>query len=189
MDLNLQTGKKLTLIAIILQVILIIYWLIGTVSLIYESSHYELITTYPNGTTQITASGSTVYINPHPLLILSFLITVLIILVIIFLEYYLVYKPISKEKSERGKTPSLVLGMIQVFAGGIQAGITLINIHFLGLAIIMLFADGPIVYIIVGILLILAYVKINDAINRKKNENLNQRNNTDLSKIEEKKKT
>ncbi len=184
MEPGLQTGKNLTLIAIILQLVLVIYGLIGTVSLIYESSHYELITTYPNGTTQITASGSSVYINPHPLLLLFSLIPVLIILVMIFLEYYLVYKPISKEKSEKGKTPSLVLGilgMFQLFTGGIEAGIDLINIHFLGLAIIL--------YIIVGILLIIAYVKINDAINRKNYENLNQQNNIDLSKIEEKKKT
>ncbi len=193
MDPNLQTGKKLTLIAIILQVVLVIYGLIGIVFLvsgkIYETSHFECITRYSNGTTQITASSSTVYINPNPILLLFFLIPVLIILVMIFLEYYLVYKPISKEKSERGKTPSLVLGIVQLFAGGIEAGMDLINIHLLVLAIIVLFADGPIVYIIVGILLILAYVKINDAINRKKYESLNQQNNTDLSKIEEKRKT
>jgi len=189
MDPNLQTGKKLTLIAIILQAVLVIYGLIGTVSMVYESSHWELITRYPNGTTQITASGSSVYINPNHILIFFSIIPVLILLVMIFLEYYLVYKPISKEKSEKGKTPSLVLGIVQLFAGGIEAGMDLINIHFLVLAIIVLFAQGPIVYIIVGILLILTYVKINDAINRKKNGNLNQQNNADLSKIEEKKKT
>ncbi len=149
MDPDLQTAKTFTLIAIILQAVFLIFALL-TVSVFTITSYQGVnIVTYPNGTTQRIVSSPTVYINP--LTMLFILIAVSIIpLVMIFLDYFLVYKPISEERAEESKIPSLVLGIIQLFTGGI----------------------------IVGILLILAYVKINDAINRKKYESLNKQNNT-----------
>ena len=148
MDPDLQSAKTFTLIAIILQAVLLIFALL-TVSVFTITSYQGInIITYPNGTTQRIVSSPTVYINP--LTMLFILIAVSIIpLIMIFLDYFLVYKPISEERAEESKTPSLVLGIIQLFTGGL----------------------------IVGILLILAYVKINDAINRKKYESLNQQNN------------
>ncbi len=148
MDPDLQSAKTFTLIAIILQAVLLIFALL-TVSVFTITSYQGVnIVTYPNGTTQRIVSSPTVYISP--LTMLFILIAVSIIpLVMIFLDYFLVYKPISKGIAEESKTPSLVLGIIQLFTGGL----------------------------IVGILLILAYVKINDAINRKKYESLNQQNN------------
>jgi len=148
MDPDLQSAKTFTLIAIILQAVLLVFALISISVLTITSSQGVSIVTYPNGTTQRIVSSTTVYINP--LTMLFILIAVSIIpLIMIFLDYFLVYKPISEERAEESKTPSLVLGIIQLFTGGI----------------------------IVGILLILAYVKINDAINRKKYESLNQQDN------------
>ncbi len=147
MDPNLQTAKTLTLIAIILQAILLAFAIL--VIMVFTAASYQgvSIVTYPNGTTQRIVSSSSGSISPLSTL-LALIIVSIIPLVMIFFDYYFVYKPISKEKAEESRTPSLVLGIIQLFTGGI----------------------------IVGILLIIAYVKINDAINRKKNENLNQQN-------------
>ena len=56
----------------------------------------------------------------------------------ILLDYLLVYKKLSKERVKEAETPSLILGIIQLIFGGF----------------------------IPGILLIIAYVKIKDSLNR-----------------------
>jgi len=148
MDPDLQSAKTFTLIAIILQAVLLVFALISISVLTITSSQGVSIVTYPNGTTQRIVSSTTVYINPLTMLFILIAVSIIPI-IMIFLDYFLVYKPISEERAEESRTPSLVLGIIQLFTGGI----------------------------IVGILLILAYVKINDAINRKKYESLNQQDN------------
>ncbi len=148
MDPDLQSAKTFTLIAIILQAVLLVFALISISVFTITSSQTVAIIHNPNGTTQRIVSSPTVYINPLTMLFILIAVSIIPV-VMIFLDYFLVYKPISKERAEESKTPSLVLGIIQLFTGGI----------------------------IVGILLIIAYVKINDAINRKKYESLNQQNN------------
>lgn len=142
MNQDLQTAKTLTLIAIIFQALLLVIALISISFFTITSSQTVSIVTYPNGTTHKIISSPTVYITPLEMIFILVIVSIIPILIIL-LDYYLIYKPISKEKAEEAKTASIVLGIIQLFTGAI----------------------------IVGILLIVAYVKINDGINRKKYEN------------------
>jgi len=60
----------------------------------------------------------------------------------LLLDYFLIYVNLKEEHVERAETPALVLGILQLILGGI----------------------------ITGILIIVAYVKIKDSLNRRKYE-------------------
>ncbi len=109
-------------------------------------SLYTTSVTYPNGTTVKMVSKPVVYINSQEMVVILLIISI-IPLILILSDYFLIYRPISEEKLEESSTPALVIGIIQLFTEGL----------------------------IFGILLILAYLKINDAIHKIRYETLEQK--------------
>jgi hypothetical protein len=76
---------------------------------------------------------------------LIFSIFFVIAIVWILLDYFLIYKKLADGKVQEAETPSLVLGLIQLILGGV----------------------------ITGILLILAYVKIRDSLQKNPPQTIN----------------
>ncbi|MHB8359046.1 MAG: hypothetical protein ACYDCP_06060 [Thermoplasmataceae archaeon] len=46
--------------------------------------------------------------------------------ILMFLDYFLVYKPLVDGDAGRAEVPSLLLGILQLFVGGVLSGIVLI---------------------------------------------------------------
>jgi len=94
------------------------------------------------GTVRTTTFNNTIVTTSAPnylgLVAVVFSAFFLIGLLWILLDYFLIYKKLAEEKVREAETPSIVLGIVQlIFAGGIP-----------------------------GILLIVAYVKIRDSLER-----------------------
>ena len=115
LDNDASTAKTLTLVAIILQLIFTLIGIIEVVLLVSAAA----------------ALGFAVF-----LLVLPILLSIGIFWVL--LDYFLVYRRLRLGMVKEAKTPSLVLGLVQLILGGF----------------------------IPGILLIIAYVKIKDSLQR-----------------------
>ncbi len=143
LDPYTESAKTLTLVAIIIQAVFLI---IGVLIIMFfgiaevATSSSTVTAYYSNGTVHkaVVVSSPPAMYGPLSILIL---ITVVIALGLlwILLDYFLVYRKISLEKIEEASTSSIVLGIIQLIFGGL----------------------------IPGILLILAYIKIRNSIDRK----------------------
>ena len=134
LDSDASTAKTLALVAIILQVVFFVIGIFEVIALIALLSFRPSVTASTGATVtgQVAPIGGIVIIY----LVLSF--ALLIGIVWIALDYFLIYKRLREEKVREAKTPTLVLGIIQLIFGGL----------------------------IPGILLIVAYVKIKDSLNR-----------------------
>ncbi len=116
----------------------IIFFVIG----IFEVIASLALLSFSTGVT--TSTGTTVTSQAVPLgglaiVSLVFSFALLIGIIWIVLDYILIYKKLATERVQEAEIPALVLGIIQLIFGGL----------------------------IPGILLIIAYVKIKDSLNRK----------------------
>ena len=142
-DAEANTAKTLTLVAMIVQVLFIGLIGLGAATLGALSGVVNSIAT------TTTVSGTTVtYSNPFrsPSFVMGFVATILGIGIVVsviwvVLDYLLIYKNLRAVSTiESAKTPALILGILQIFFGGV----------------------------IPGILLIFAYLKIGESINNKR---------------------
>ncbi len=139
LDPDAQSAKTLTLVAVILQVV---FLLIAIVVVLFAgiAGNNTVVTTYfSNGTAHKTQTVTVTSSAP----IFGLTIVVILILVIglmwVLLDYFLVYRELAHETVDKASTPAIVLGILQLIFGGL----------------------------IPGILLIVAYVKIRDSVNRR----------------------
>ena len=128
LDSDASTAKTLTLIAIVFQLIFAVIGIIEAAILIPF-----LTETYVPGTYIPVSAGL-----DFSIVILMFSISLLFGIIWVLLDYFLIYRRLRLGKVKEAKTPSLVLGIIQLILGGF----------------------------IPGILLIVAYVKIKDSLQR-----------------------
>ena len=128
LDSDASTAKTLTLIAIVFQLIFAVIGIIEAAILIPF-----LTETYVPGTYIPVSAGL-----DFSIVILVFSISLLFGIIWVLLDYFLIYRRLRLGKVKEAKTPSLVLGIIQLILGGF----------------------------IPGILLIVAYVKIKDSLQR-----------------------
>ena len=127
LDSDASTAKTLALVAIILQAV---FFVIGIFEVIGLATLLTITTVTPtNAIPSLDVSG---------IIAIVFSAVLAIGILWIALDYFLVYKRLKEEKVREAKTPTLVLGIIQLILGGL----------------------------IPGILLIVAYVKIKDSLNR-----------------------
>ncbi|MDA8054894.1 MAG: hypothetical protein M0Z77_04495 [Thermoplasmatales archaeon] len=126
LDGDASTAKTLTLVAMVFQAI---FFVIGIFEVIAVIAVFSL-------TARIVATPG--YNGPLVIISLVFSVALLMGILWIALDYFLVYKRLATEMVQEAKTPSIVLGIIQLIFGGL----------------------------VPGILLIIAYVKIRDSLSR-----------------------
>ena len=128
LDSDASTAKTLTLVAIIFQLIFTMIGIIEAAILIPFLTETHVHGTYTP--VPVSLVFSTVLI--------VFSISLLFGILWVLLDYFLVYRRLRLGMVKEAKTPSLVLGIVQLIFGGV----------------------------ISGILLIIAYVKIRDSLER-----------------------
>ena len=134
LDNDASTAKTLTLVAIILQLIFTLIGIIEVLVLIAFLPVYSTTTPHPgiiNYPAVPLGLGSIIIF-----IVVSIALSIGIIWVL--LDYFLVYRRLRLGMVKEAKTPSLVLGIVQLIFGGF----------------------------IPGILLIIAYVKIKDSLQK-----------------------
>ena len=128
LDSDASTAKTLALVAIILQAV---FFVIGIFEVIALIAFLVVVPT-------VTPTNAIPSLDVSGIIAIVFSAVLAIGILWIALDYFLVYKRLKEEKVREAKTPTLVLGIIQLILGGL----------------------------IPGILLIVAYVKIKDSLNR-----------------------
>ena len=128
LDSDASTAKTLTLVVIILQAV---FFVIGIFEVIALIAFLMVVPT-------VTPTNAIPSLDVSGIIAIVFSAVLAIGILWIVLDYFLVYKRLKEEKVREAKTPTLVLGIIQLIFGGL----------------------------IPGILLIVAYVKIKDSLNR-----------------------
>ena len=128
MDSDASTAKTLTLVVIIIQAV---FFVIGIFEVIALIAFLVVVPT-------VTPTNAIPSLDVSGIIAIVFSAALAIGILWIALDYFLVYKRLKEEKVREAKTPTLVLGIIQLIFGGL----------------------------IPGILLIVAYVKIKDSLNR-----------------------
>ena len=128
LDSDASTAKTLALVAIILQAV---FFVIGIFEVIALIAFLVVVPT-------VTPTNAIPSLDVSGIIAIVFSAALAIGILWIALDYFLVYKRLKEEKVREAKTPTLVLGIIQLILGGL----------------------------IPGILLIVAYVKIKDSLNR-----------------------
>ena len=128
LDSDASTAKTLTLVVIILQAV---FFVIGIFEVIALVAFLMVVPT-------VTPTNAIPSLDVSGIIAIVFSAALAIGILWIALDYFLVYKRLKEEKVREAKTPTLVLGIIQLILGGL----------------------------IPGILLIVAYVKIKDSLNR-----------------------
>ena len=128
LDSDASTAKTLTLVVIILQAV---FFVIGIFEVIALIAFLVVVPT-------VTPTNAIPSLDVSGIIAIVFSAALAIGILWIALDYFLVYKRLKEEKVREAKTPTLVLGIIQLILGGL----------------------------IPGILLIVAYVKIKDSLNR-----------------------
>ncbi len=128
LDSDASTAKTLTLVVIILQAV---FFVIGIFEVIALIAFLVVVPT-------VTPTNAIPSLDVSGIIAIVFSAALAIGILWIVLDYFLVYKRLKEEKVREAKTPTLVLGIIQLIFGGL----------------------------IPGILLIVAYVKIKDSLNR-----------------------
>jgi nitrate reductase gamma subunit len=128
LDSDASTAKTLALVAIILQAV---FFVIGIFEVIALVAFLMVVPT-------VTPTNAIPSLDVSGIIAIVFSAALAIGILWIALDYFLVYKRLKEEKVREAKTPTLVLGIIQLILGGL----------------------------IPGILLIVAYVKIKDSLNR-----------------------
>ena len=128
LDSDASTAKTLALVAIILQAV---FFVIGIFEVIALIAFLVVVPT-------VTPTNAIPSLDVSGIIAIVFSAALAIGILWTALDYFLVYKRLKEEKVREAKTPTLVLGIIQLILGGL----------------------------IPGILLIVAYVKIKDSLNR-----------------------
>jgi len=140
LDQDASSAKTLTFVAVILQIVFLVLGILAILVFIATSASFTSVSIGPNGTVNST---SRVIQTSFPFLTILILVPITIFgLLWVFLDYFLIYRKLSSEKVAEASTPALILGILQLIFGGL----------------------------IPGILLIVAYVKIRDSINRSINQ-------------------
>lgn len=140
LDSDASTAKTLTLVAIILQ---IVFFAIGIFAILASVALFAVTSTTTTSSVGLitTSTSSLPVVSYFGIFSIVFSGFFIFGLVWILLDYFLVYKKLERELVRDAETPSLVLGILQLIFGGV----------------------------IPGILLIIAYVKIRDSIERSSN--------------------
>ncbi len=139
LDPDASTAKSLTLVALILQAV---FFFIGIAAVTYFFLFFAAVSsiTSINGATTTSIGSGFVFAPVAGFFSVIFGFAFIVSIVWIVLDYVLVYRNLSSPQSvANARTPSIVLGIIQLLFGGF----------------------------IPGILLIIAYVKIGDSMRRR----------------------
>jgi hypothetical protein len=140
LDQDASSAKTLTFVAVILQIVFLALGIFVVLVFTATSASFNPVSIGPNKTVNST---SRMIQTSFPFLTILILVPITIFsLLWVFLDYFLIYRKLSSKKVAEASTPALVPGILQLIFGGL----------------------------IPGILLIVAYVKIRDSINRAINQ-------------------
>ena len=116
LDSDASTAKTLTLVVIILQAV---FFVIGIFEVIALIAFLMVVPT-------VTPTNAIPSLDVSGIIAIVFSAALAIGILWTALDYFLVYKRLKEEKVREAKTPTLVLGIIQLIFGGLIPGILLI---------------------------------------------------------------
>lgn len=121
LDSDAESAKTLTLVAIILQAVFTMIFIFIFLAFALAFSSFTPVPVGTTGTTTVT----TTYFGLGSIFII-FAVFGSIGLIWVFLDYFLVYSPISKGDIQRSETSALILSILQILFGGVIPGILLL---------------------------------------------------------------
>ena len=119
LDPDADSAKGLMIAAIIVQVLFVVIWLFVLLIFLFVFS-ITSVTTMP------TPSSPPSVVFPFFGVSVMFTAFFAVGVLWITLDYFLIYKRISEGKVAQAETPALLLGIMQIIAGGVVPGILVI---------------------------------------------------------------
>lgn len=118
LDPDADSAKGFMIAAMIIQVIFVVIWLFGLMFFLF------FVTAIPvTPTPAITTPTATFPLFGFTLMFTSFLVVGILWII---LDFFLVFQRLDEGRVAEAETPALVLGILQIVAGGVVPGILVI---------------------------------------------------------------
>lgn len=121
LDSDAESARTLTLVALILQILFV--GIFGIIFLALGALTASTISTLSSNGAVTVSPG---FMFGTGIFFFFFAFFAIIGILWIFLDYFLIYKPLSNGQVHRTETSALVLSILQIFFGGVLPGILLL---------------------------------------------------------------